>query len=76
MEATVEIGGSLATLSGWSWDSNDESLARLLNSMLDQDGPSPSDPQPAINEARRVIGELGGRVVHVKVAEGSPGEVY
>lgn len=76
MEAVIRIGSSTAILIGWEWKSNDPALEELLNSMLDPDGPSPSDPQPQINEAHRVVGELGGFVEREVPFVAEPGVVY
>jgi len=80
MECTVEIHGIEASLNviDWEWLSDDQDLADLLNSMLDPNGFSPSQDNPALDEAKRVIAALGGRIVEVVHGEApklKPGEV-
>lgn len=62
MSSTVKVREQTATIDGWEW-SGDPELAKLLNMMLDPNGPSGSDPDPDGNEAARVAKELGGEVV-------------
>ena len=67
MEATILIAGEQAVLRGWHWICTDKSWEDILNDMLDPDGPSGADPQPAINEARRIAKILGAEVIDEKV---------
>lgn len=76
MECTIMVFGEWATLRDWNWTSSSAEVAELLNSMLDPNGQSPSDPQPAINEAHRVADLLGGEVVNEKKQTGEPGVIY
>ena len=76
MKATINISGVSATLEGWTWSSTDRQLARLLNVMLDPDGPSGADPAPNTHEARRVAQLLGGEVVDYELPPYDKDAVY
>jgi hypothetical protein len=43
---TVNIAGDIATIDGYEWQSDNESLQELLNAMLHPSGPSGADPYP------------------------------
>ena len=76
-ECVVEIGGRLAGLVGWEWSSDDGPLVALLNSELDLDGPSPSDPFPQLTEAKAAAARHGGKIIRVvRPPAGKPGVVY
>lgn len=76
MECTILLWGEWATLRNWNWTSSKPEIADMLNAMLDPDGPSGSDPQPAITEAHRIVEKLGGEVVHEEFEKHEPGLVY
>ena len=74
--AAIDVGGSVAVLENWNWQSDDKALESLLNQLLDTDGPSGADPQPSITEARRVAKELGGTVLATVEGKSEPGRIY
>lgn len=76
MPAVVRFDSVLATINGYEWECDDSVLKALLDSMLDPDGPSPSNPQPDITEARRVAEVLGGEVMEEIPEEHEEGKVY
>ena len=76
MLAIVEIGVSLAVFDGSEWKSDDKILAAVLNSGMDPYGFSPSDPQPHITEAERVVKLFGGEILKADMVEHEPGLVY
>jgi hypothetical protein len=51
--------GIEATIEGYTWRSDDPLLEALLNSYLDVDGPSGSDPFPDLTAATEAVKRLG-----------------
>ena len=76
MSATIKVGAFTATIDGWQWASKSEQLARILNSMLDADGPSGADPAPDYHAAQAAAKALGGKVVKYGLPEFKNGRVY
>ena len=76
MSATIKVGAFEAILDGWEWTGDDAWFVDKLNSMLDPEGPSGSDPAPDLHEARRTAKELGGQVVRFDKPEYVKDTVY
>lgn len=76
MSATILMNGKVASIVDWRWESEDVALAKYLNSLLDPYGPSPSNPQPDINEAHRVVELFGGEVLKEVPSISEPDVVY
>ena len=78
MSATVEIHGSLAHMSdeGYEWQSDDKSLKKLLNALLDEDGPSGADPHPAGTAAQIAVDRFGGEIIQDNSPPRVKGRIY
>jgi hypothetical protein len=71
MEATVFFDSGmfdgLAVIKDWHWTSIDnKNLEEMLNLQLPDGGPSPSQPQPEIEEAHRMAKMFDGEVIDEK----------
>lgn len=73
---TVNIAGDIATIDGYEWQSDNESLQELLNAMLHPSGPSGADPYPDLTAAEAAIAKLGGEVTHADEVEYVEGRIY
>lgn len=73
---TVNIGGDIATIDGYEWQSTNEALQDLLNGMLDPLGPSGADPNPDLTAAQAAIAALGGKVTQADKTEYVEGRIY
>lgn len=61
----VDFGGTIATINNYVWDCNDNALLDLLNSILDNSGPTGSDPDPDYTAAQVAIDEIKfGEIVY------------
>jgi len=76
MAATVRFGGVEATIDGWRWRCPWAALERLLNAMLDPEGPAGGDPAPDVHAAERAAEVLGGELVQADEVEHVRGRVY
>lgn len=77
MTAKVKFStGEEATIQQYKWTAKDESFTRLLNSLLDPDGPSGSDPNPDLTAAREIAKLLDGEVVSFQEMFVEPGLIY
>lgn len=76
MAATVKVFGVQATITDMQWSSDFEDLTKMLQSMLDPDGPSGSDPNPDYTAAALVVEALGGEIVSFDEADFDPDAVY
>ncbi len=76
MPAAVRFGGIDATISGYVWSSEDESLAGMLNAMLPAGGPSGADPNPDGTAAQEAVRILRGELVSVDSLPSETGSVY
>lgn len=76
MSATIQIGPFEATIDGWEWTCEDDTLQRLLNTMLDPYGPSGADPNPDLTAAQEAVERLGGKIIRYDPTEYDPGVVY
>lgn len=65
-----------ATIDGYVWRSDDETLQDLLNSMLDPNGPPGGIPDPDWEAAQAAIEQLGGEIVEHEAVESEAGRVY
>jgi hypothetical protein len=72
MAATIRIGDTEATIDGYEWSSDDKTLEKLLNLMLDPFGPSGADPNPDVTAARRIAARVGGEVIRQDAPRRSP----
>lgn len=63
MGALITVFNTRATINAYRWYCQDPQLERFLNSFLDPFGPSPSDPNPDLTQARKVTSLFNGRVV-------------
>lgn len=76
MSATIQKGAFEATISDWNWTSDSTAFARMLNTQLDPEGPSGSDPAPDYHEALRVSELIGAEVTTFDLPEYVEGRVY
>jgi len=77
MAATVRIRGFVAKITNeLIWECSDSVMRKLLNSMVDPDGPSGADPNPPLTVADQVIAVLGGKIVSFDEEPYDPDVVY
>jgi hypothetical protein len=76
MSVTVKIAGSIATISAYEWASDNKSLQRVLDSMLDPLGPVTSDPDPDYSAALNAIASIGGVLISHDEVESTEGVIY
>jgi len=78
MTTVILLNGEWAELTDWKWSSSNEELAKKLNSLLDETGTSPADPNPELTEAKRIVAMLGGEIIHIDEVPVSnvPGRIY
>lgn len=76
MAATVRIGGATATIDGYEWTTSNPTLKRMLDKLLDPNGPSGADPNPDHTAALAAIDKLGGTLVRFDEAEFDPNVKY
>ena len=77
MPATIELpDGKTATCDAYSWESTNLSLAVKLNAMLDDEGPSGSDPNPDYTAALAAVEKYGGKVTEFTKLPYDPETVY
>ena len=73
----VDFGGTVASIINYTWTCDDDMLLSLLNSILDDDGPSGSDPDPDYTAAQIAIEEVGnGKIVFADDAEFDEDVIY
>jgi len=59
----VTFAGIPATLQDYHWSCPElPNLERLLNAALPAGGPSPADPNPDLNAAKKAVAWLGGTI--------------
>lgn len=59
MAATISSFGITATVDGYEWSCPVKALEHILNSLLDEGGPSGSDPNPDHTAAIEALDFLG-----------------
>ena len=62
----VKIAGIAARINEYVWTSDNKDLEKLLNSMLDPEGPSGGDPNPDYTAAMQAVEALGGKITKGK----------
>lgn len=74
----VKIAGITARINEYVWTSDNKDLEKLLNSMLDPEGPSGADPNPDYTAAMQAIEALGGEITEGKTLldDYDPKKVY
>ncbi len=78
MSATIVVFDEYAHMGDeeYEWESDDARLARLLNSLLDENGPSGADPHPAGTAAFEMVERFGGEVIHSDPPPRKAGRIY
>lgn len=65
MSATIEILSKKYTIDSYKWSGPNKEVVNMLNSFLDLNGPSGSDPNPDATAAQNVVDELAiAEMVH------------
>jgi hypothetical protein len=72
----VKILGSIATLDGQEWKSEDSILKRLLTQDLQTFGYSFYDPNPNLTAAQNAVKKWGGEVLEASPVEYVKGRIY
>ncbi len=60
---TISIFDQTATIENYHWTSTDKDIEKMLNSMLDPMGTSPSQPYPDMDSAQDVVQRLGAKII-------------
>lgn len=60
---TIEIAGTRATIKDLDWTSEDKSVEKVLNSLLNPWGPSGADPYPDFTAAQEAVDKFKGKIV-------------
>lgn len=76
MSATIEVLGKKYTIEDYKWTGPDKTTVSMLNSFLDLDGPSGSDPNPDATAAQAVVDEMGFKMLRYDKLKYVPGRVY
>lgn len=76
MAATIEVMNEIATLENWEWQCADPTVAEILNTELDPQGPSGGDPNPCQTEAVLMVSKYGGELLHSDPTISEPNKVY
>jgi len=72
----IKILDEVATINGYQWRSENESLTAMLTAMLSPFGTSPSDPHPDLTAAQDAIAVFGGEILHADPVEYVEGRIY
>lgn len=65
MAVTIQVGRQFAAIDNYQWESSNKVLEKALNSLLNKNGPSPSDPYPDHTAAINAVKVIGGKIVKV-----------
>lgn len=76
MSATIKVLNKEYTITDYKWSGPNKMVVRMLNSFLDPDGPSGSDPNPDATAARAVVDEMGFEFLRYDKLKYVPGRVY
>lgn len=76
MSAIIEVLGKKYTIKDYKWTGPDKTTVKMLNSFLDPDGPSGSDPNPDATAAQKVVDEMGFKLLQYDKLDYVPGRVY
>lgn len=76
MTAKIIMGGTEATIDGYTWTSEDKALEGALNAMLEVSEVWGSDPNPDYTAAQEAVKLLGGEVLEFTESEFDPEAVY
>lgn len=76
MSATIKVLKKNYTITDYKWSGPNKTVVKMLDSFLDPDGPSGSDPNPDTTAAQAVVDEMGFKMVHYDKLDYVPGRVY
>ena len=77
MAVTIQLPwGVTAVIDGYQWRARDLHVAKMLNALLDPDGPSGADPDPDRTAAQAAIDKLGGKIIQADDPPFEDGTVY
>lgn len=76
MSATIELGGEQYTIDEYVWSGPTKGIVDMLNSSLDTEGPSGSDPNPDATAARDIVDKLEVKMIRFDELEFTPGRIY
>ncbi len=76
MSATIKVLNKKYTIEDYKWSGPDKIVVNMLNSFLDPDGPSGSDPNPDATAAQAVADEMGFKMLRYDKLKYVPGRVY
>lgn len=76
MSATIQIADIKATINNYKWRCKNKHYERLLNSMLNDGGPSGSDPNPDYNAALLAVKMIGGKVIDYDLLDYDENAIY
>lgn len=76
MSATIEVLNRKYTIDEYKWSGPDKRVVSMLNSFLDPEGPSGSDPNPDATAAQMVVDKMDFKLLRYDKLDYVPGRVY
>lgn len=72
----ITIHGIKATVRDYSWECDDPTILKLLNTLKDPMGPFGSDPDPDYTLAANAAKRFNAKITYHEVPDHVPGRVY
>lgn len=77
MAVKIRLGANRAYIQDYHWFSPNKAMESALNSMLDPNGPSGSDPYPDKTAADAVVAQLGATIEYISpLPKEEPGLIH